>query len=135
MVAQGRPMTDMSIGELLEPIVRRVVAEVVPASLMVSQRNSEAVLGIPSRIHLENCRRADFIPRVIRLGKLRLVDAEEYRSWLRAQAVVVRPSDADANADGPSQVLREIGLFSSANAAKHTSRPPMTADRRRTTVR
>ena len=126
-------MTDMSIGELLEPIVRRVVAEVTPSSLMVSQRNSEAVLGIPSRTHLENCRRADFVPRVIRLGKLRLVDAEEYRSWLRAQAGVVREPTVDA--DGASQVLREIGLFSSAKGTVDRAPTAMTADRRRPTVR
>lgn len=126
-------MTDMSIGELLEPIVRRVVAEVTPTSLMVSQRNSEAVLGIPSRTHLENCRRADFVPRVIRLGKLRLVDAEEYRSWLRTQAGVLREPTVDA--DGASQVLREIGLFSGAKGTVDRAPTAMTADRRRPRVR
>lgn len=127
-------MTDMSIGELLEPIVRRVVAEVVPASLMVSQRNSEAVLGIPSRIHLENCRRVDFIPRVIRLGKLRLVDVEEYRAWLRAQATAVQQTGVEIDADGAAQVLREVGLLPRAKATVDRAPRAMTAVLRRPRV-
>lgn len=130
--AEG-PVPDLTLRELVAPIVRDLLAESRDVPLMVSQRNSEAVLGIPSRTHLENCRRADFLPRVIRLGKLRLVDAEEYRSWLRAQAGVLREPTVDA--DGASQVLREIGLFSCAKATVDRAPTAMTADRRRPTVR
>lgn len=132
--AEG-PVPDLTLRELVAPIVRDLLAESRDVPLMVSQRNSEAVLGIPSRTHLENCRRADFLPRVIRLGKLRLVDAEEYRTWLRAQAGVLREPTVDADADGASQVLREIGLFSGAKGTEDRAPTAMTADRRRPRVR
>lgn len=78
---------------------------------MVSQLNAESVLGISRRTHLENCRRTDFTPRVIRAGKLRLVDADEYRAWLRGQHAVVPDGLEHADdEDDATAVLAELGL-------------------------
>lgn len=100
-----------TIRDLVAPIVREILAESKNDALLISQINVEAVLGIPRRIHLENCRRPDFTPRVIRVGKLRMVDAIEYRTWLRSLDRVRDPvSRASASEDDASAVLAELGL-------------------------
>lgn len=116
-------LRDPTLRELVAPIVREVLAEVRSDTLMVSQLNAEAVLGIPRRIHLENCRRPDFTPRVIRAGKLRLVDAHEYRAWLRSleRSSVTTPDELE---DEASAVLAELGLQErTRNTKKHRSSP------------
>lgn len=130
--AQG-PRTrssDLTIRDLIEPIVREIVNESRLASLMISQRNVEEVLGISARMHLEYCRRADFTPRVVRAGKLRLVDASEYRAWLLAQDCADMPHREPACDDGASHVLAELGLRERAPTEKKSDRRRGTRDPR-----
>lgn len=118
-----------TLRDLLAPIVRGLVAEERHGPLMVSQRNCESALGLPSRIHLENCRRSDFTPRVLKIGKLRLVDASEYRAWLSAvdrRTSVDLVEDVD---DGASRVLAELGLRELSKPGKDTSVTVRTKDR------
>src|SRR3712207_6406867 len=53
---------------------------------MLSQRNVEAVTGILARVYLEEIRSPAFPLAVLKLGKLRLVDREEFVSYLRSRA-------------------------------------------------
>lgn len=125
-------MSDPTLREVLTPIVRALLVESGPRASMISQRNSEAALGLPSRVHLENCRRRDFTPRVLKLGKLRLVDANEYRAWLNA--VERRPSVvlAEDLEDGASRILAELGLREVSKEPVDSSLAPRT---KRTTAR
>ncbi len=104
-------MSEPTLRDVLAPIVRDLLGEARPTEpLMISQLNAEPVFGISSRMHLEYCRRKDFTPRVVRAGKLRLVDASEYRAWLRATSQVDparAPVDPD---DGAGVVLAELGM-------------------------
>lgn len=105
---------DPTLRELIAPLVQELVNEARSEVMLVSQVNVETVLGIPRRTHLEFCRRPDFTPRVIRVGKLRLVDADEYRAWLRVQRGVApdgldHPDGADGT-DDAAAVLAELGL-------------------------
>lgn len=109
---------DPTLREVLSPIVRAIVAETKSDVLMISQLNVESILGISKRVHLENCRRADFTPRVVRAGKLRLVDATEYRTWLRALDAREVDLGAFNDGDGASGVLAELGLRDNSARAK-----------------
>ena len=105
-------MADPTLRDVITPIVRELVAERGAEPMLVSQRNVEAVLGISARMHLEFCRREDFSPRVLRVGKLRLVDAREYRVWLRT--LDERASQRNPDPDGPdagiNALAAEFGL-------------------------
>lgn len=105
-------MHDLTFREALAPIVRDLVAELRSAPLVISQINSEMMMGISARTHLETCRRPDFAPRVTKLGKLRLVDAAEYRAWLSAMDSSSRnETSATTDAVDPAdQILREFGF-------------------------
>jgi hypothetical protein len=122
-------VADLTLRDVIAPIVRDLLAVERSEVLMISQRNCEAVLGIPPRTHLENCRRTDFTPKVTRLGKLRLVDAVEYRLWLRGRCDAVAASRLEKREDGAAELLAEIGLFSSVKGAVDRGRPGLTADR------
>lgn len=102
------PVGEPTLRDLILPIVRDVIAEQTSTSvpLMISQRNSESALGIPSRLHLEYCRRPDFTPKVTKHGQLRLVDAVEYRTWLRHVTRIAPSNDLT----GAEAVLAELGL-------------------------
>lgn len=58
----------------------------------LSQRTSEAVLGIPRRAYLESL--ASYPGEVIRLGRLRIVDRVSYLRWLAGRAVGAVDDDA-----------------------------------------
>lgn len=76
---------------------------------LISQRNVEAVTGIPPRVYLDELRAPGFPVAVIKVGKLRLVEREAFLSYLRARASQpVR--DAPTAHDGVAAVLAEIGL-------------------------
>jgi len=53
---------------------------------LLSQRNVEAVTGIPARVYLEEIRAPGFPLAVIKLGKLRLVERASFVAWLRERA-------------------------------------------------
>lgn len=99
-----------TLRDVIAPIVRAIVAESKSDVIMVSQRNVESILGITARMHLEYCRRPDFTPKVVRAGKLRLVDAADYRLWLRSMDLRQQETSDAESADGASDVLAELGL-------------------------
>jgi hypothetical protein len=70
---------------------------VAPPPEMISQLNVEHVLGIPSRIYLELLRERGCPIAVTCVGKLRLVDRNEFRSWLSARGKVKRATTTTEN--------------------------------------
>lgn len=89
------------------------LAITAPLPEFLSQRNVEAVMGIPARVYLETIREDDFPLKVYPLGKLRLVDRVSFAAWLRAprsavKAAAPRPG-APAN-DAPSKPTAESVL-------------------------
>ncbi|WP_437981124.1 hypothetical protein [Sorangium sp. So ce117] len=57
-----------------------------PQPEMLSQKNVEAVTGIPARVFLDTIRAPGFPLPVTKLGKLRLVEREAFVAYLRALA-------------------------------------------------
>jgi hypothetical protein len=53
----------------------------------LTQRNVEAVTGLPPRVYLEVIRTPTFPLRVARLGKLRIVNRAAFVEWLERQDV------------------------------------------------
>lgn len=100
---------DVTLREIIAPIVRELLIERGAETLMVSQLNSETTLGISARMHMEYCRRVDFAPRVLRIGRLRMVDARAYVAWLREldERGDVRAGEPIDDADA---VLAELGI-------------------------
>lgn len=81
---------------------------------MISQRNVEAVTGIPARVYLEEIRSASFPLPVVKLGKLRLVKRVAFVAYLESLAsgpglARARPDDV-AEADAVAGVLAEVGF-------------------------
>lgn len=77
---------------------------------LISQRNVEAVTGIPARVYLDELRAPGFPVAVIKVGKLRLVEREAFLSYLRTRACRPPRSPGEAAPDGVAAVLAEIGL-------------------------
>jgi len=80
---------------------------------LLSQRNVEAVTGIPARVYLEEIRAQGFPLAVIRLGKLRLVERAAFVEHLRSLARVSgleSSSGEELNQGGVADVLAEVGL-------------------------
>lgn len=119
-------MADLTLKELIEPIVRELLATERSGTTLISQRNCEATLGLSRRTHLELCRRPDFTPKVNRVGKLRLVDAHEYRTWLLSRDTQHGEQHDEVEMDGASQVLAELGLRELPKASVDTSLAPRT---------
>ena len=72
---------------------------------LVSQRTSEAVLGIPRRSFLEAVRMFEAGGGIVaKLGKLRLVDRVAFVAWLRT-----RREQAAPEADGVAALAAELG--------------------------
>lgn len=104
-------MTDRDDGVELRIVVpREALAAAEPARAeYFSQHNAEQLLGVPRRTFLELLRRPD-APRVIRHGKLRLVEREAMLAFLRVLRERAPASAANAEQlDGPDGVLAEIG--------------------------
>ncbi|KYF51657.1 hypothetical protein BE04_25495 [Sorangium cellulosum] len=57
-----------------------------PPPEMLSQKNVEAVTGIPARVFLDTIRAPGFPLPVTKLGKLRLVEREAFVAYLRTLA-------------------------------------------------
>lgn len=69
-------------------LVPRDAIEVIgPPPDMLSQRNVEATVGIPSKAYLSLIRSDDFSVRVIKVGKLRLVNRLAFLAWLERDGV------------------------------------------------
>ncbi|WP_104977819.1 hypothetical protein [Sorangium cellulosum] len=83
-----------------------------PQPEMLSQKNVEAVTGIPARIFLDTIRAPGFPLPVAKLGKLRLVQREAFVAYLQALATQPAPR-RDAEAEERTRVaavLASAGL-------------------------
>ncbi|WP_437338446.1 hypothetical protein [Sorangium sp. So ce394] len=105
-----------------------------PPPEMLSQKNVEAVTGIPARVFLDTIRAPGFPLPVTKLGKLRLVQREAFVAYLRALAsepASRRDADADERAR-VAAVLAAAGLESVPRArVDRASAPPTGAGRGR----
>ena len=81
----------------------------------LSQRNIEAVTGIPPRVYLEEVRSPGFPLPVVRLGKLRIVDRSAFLDYLRTRAATISNDEPDGR--DVDSVLAEIGLDSMVHAS------------------
>jgi hypothetical protein len=79
-------------------------ATVHPAPLLVGEHNAEAVIGRPWA-WVRRTARALGVP----LYRRRVVDAEQFREALEAEALASRPGLATAGLRGPERVLAAIG--------------------------
>lgn len=104
--------------DLIEPIVVELIEARAPSPVLVSQRSSLATLGIPPRNFLELVRRDDCPVRVQKLGKLRLVEVDAFKAWLRRLDDVTRAEDARAPRDAADEVLLELGLLPRAGGGR-----------------
>ncbi|WP_437323585.1 hypothetical protein [Sorangium sp. So ce381] len=83
-----------------------------PQPEMLSQKNVEAVTGIPARVFLDTIRAPGFPLLITKLGKLRLVEREAFVAYLRALAsepASRRTAEADENTR-VAAVLAAAGL-------------------------
>lgn len=105
-------------------IPHEAIRIVAPPPDTLSQRNVEAVTGIPARIYLEAVRRPGFPLRVSRLGKLRIVNRVAFVAWIEgtgrsvptkndAATTIAAPStDSEPleDAEPASAILTAVGL-------------------------
>ena len=102
---------------------RSALTIVAPPPEFLSQRNVEAVTGVPKRQYLEALpafRRAGGV--VSSLGKLRLVDRAAFAAWLRGPACAWTAVSNDTNkeptlAEGVDDVLKSWGLVAQKGRA------------------
>jgi hypothetical protein len=94
---------------------------VAPPPETISQRNVEAVTGIPARVYLEAVRSPAFPLPVARLGKLRIVGRAAFVAWLEKGGfhVALEPGKASGNdeplanepiAETADDILAAVGL-------------------------
>jgi len=85
----------------------------------LTQRNVEAVTGLPARTFLELIRSPGFPLRVRRIGKLRVVNREGFVKWLEAGepqkdiAEIIGPELEERGSEPPdraNELLASIGL-------------------------
>jgi hypothetical protein len=79
----------------------------------LTQRNVEAVTGLPPRVYLEVIRTPTFPLRVAKLGKLRIVNRAAFVAWLEkqnAEIVSIEPDDGDNVSNGIGEILDKVGL-------------------------
>lgn len=106
-MSNGDPTTTITATLAIPRDVIRVVA---PPPETLSQRNVEAVTGIPARVFLEAVRAPSFPLPVTRLGKLRIVGRAAFVAWLQegAKGHAVTQHDA-APVDEPEELPEEAG--------------------------
>ncbi|WP_437741428.1 hypothetical protein WMF39_38200 [Sorangium sp. So ce1504] len=106
----GQPATATATATLAIPLDGLTIT--APQPEMLSQKNVEAVTGIPARVFLDTIR-APGVPLLItKLGKLRLVQRESFVAYLRALAsepASRRTAEADENTR-VAAVLASAGL-------------------------
>ncbi|WP_437945296.1 hypothetical protein WME98_30680 [Sorangium sp. So ce296] len=96
-----------------------------PPPEMLSQKNVEAVTGVPARVFLDTIRAPGFPLPVTKLGKLRLVQREAFVAYLQALASE-REVRRDAEADERTRVaavLAAAGLESVPRARTDRAGP------------
>lgn len=89
------------------PIPRSALVVVAPPPEMLSQRNVEAVAGIPAETYLRALRRPDNPVRVIADGRLRLVDRVAFLAWYKSGPAPTAPRQQPR--DEVEAVLLEFG--------------------------
>lgn len=72
----------------------------------LTQRNVEAVTGLPPRVYLEVIRTPTFPLRVAKLGKLRIVNRVAFVEWLERQDVDTIPTERD---DAKAEASNAVG--------------------------
>lgn len=95
---------------------------------MLSQKNVEAVTGIPARVYLEEVRAPHFPLPVVKLGKLRLVNRAAFVAYLESLAVPSGSTEHHAGGvahdDEIAGVLAEVGVERLPGRAKALQLPP-----------
>ncbi|HEY4116279.1 MAG TPA: hypothetical protein VGM56_00435 [Byssovorax sp.] len=94
---------------LAVPVPRSALTMTAALPELLSQRNVEAALGIPSRIYLELLRNSALPFEVTRVGKLRIVDRASFVLWLRRRTEAAEVSVPD-DVDGAAELAMELGL-------------------------
>ncbi len=92
----------------------------------LTQRNVEAVTGLPPRVYLEVIRTPTFPLRVAKLGKLRIVNRVAFVEWLERQDVdVIATARDDVKAEASNAVgdiLDLVGFERSRELPKRSKR-------------
>lgn len=95
---------------------------------MISQRNVEAVTGIPARVYLEEIRSPKFPLPVVKLGKLRLVKRAAFVAYLESLAcgpgLVRTGADDVILEDAVAGVLAEVGFATVPSSLPAPTSPP-----------
>ncbi len=88
----------------------------------LTQRNVEAVTGLPPRVYLEVIRTPTFPLRVAKLGKLRIVNRAAFVEWLERQdvdAIATERDDVKAEASNAvGDILDLVGFERSRELPK-----------------
>jgi len=100
-------------------IPKDAICVVAPPPETISQRNVEAVTGVPSKAYLAAIRGHGFPLRVTRLGKLRIVNRAAFVAWLEGGAFGAAAAKSDGEdedeggreegAGGAERVLHAVG--------------------------
>jgi hypothetical protein len=121
-------------------IPRDVLRVIAPPPETLSQRNVEAVTGIPSRVFLEAVRAPGFPLPVARLGKLRIVGRAAFVAWLQQGAIKPEAAAPSAAEDAPAEqepaeradeILGAVGLKARAPARPSSPAPAASGRRAR----
>ncbi|HRI71824.1 MAG TPA: hypothetical protein PK156_46645 [Polyangium sp.] len=92
----------------------------------LTQRNVEAVTGLPPRVYLEVIRTLTFPLRVAKLGKLRIVNRVAFVEWLERQdvdAIATERNDVKAKASNAvGDILDLVGFERSRELPKRRKR-------------
>jgi hypothetical protein len=92
----------------------------------LTQRNVEAVTGLPPRVYLEVIRTPTFPLRVAKLGKLRIVNRAAFVEWLERQdidAIATERDEVKAEASNAvGNILDLVGFERSRELPKRRKR-------------
>ena len=111
----------------IPPNALRITA---PPPDTISQRNVEAMTGIPPRVFLEVVRAPGFPLPVTRLGKLRIVNRAAFVVWVERGAFRASPPPPVAEVAGElesesaGEILEAVGLKETARRAAGRARHP-----------
>lgn len=88
----------------------------------ISQRNVEAVTGVPARAYLDAIRSPAFPVPVVRLGKLRLVPRAEFVKWILSGAPLssqdAPPDSGATSTDDVDRLADEMGFETTPGQAR-----------------
>jgi hypothetical protein len=116
-----RPATATATATLAIPLDGLTIT--APQPEMLSQKNVEAVTGIPARVFLDTIRAPGFPLPVTKLGKLRLVQREAFVSHLQALATAPA-ARRDAEGDERTRVAAVLAAAGLEAVPRACSRRP-----------